>query len=428
MNEYIKFIIIFSLSVGQVLLVIIGFNWWVDPYGAFHASEYDPQKPVWMSKQLRLAKVHRLNQLKPQGLVLGTSSSQLGIDPDHPGWDKDVNPKYNVAMPGASLYETFRYFQHSNALNPPKQILIGLNFFAFNIFFPLSDDFKESNMVVSSEGKRQNQYFPNLALTLLSSSAIKASQKKLFYRGEGTHFSNGREIPEKNNLQSKTNRSVMMWSATKAVSRLIMPPPAHHFCLDDGMENNSNLQYLKKILEISKKNETDVRLFIHPTHVYLLEALRVLGKMEDYEKWQHALIALVEDVNSRHPESREFPLWNFGGYNSVTMTAVPSPKDSNISMRWFRDIGHYSKNLGDLIQDRIFNFHQTGRMVPEDFGIQINSKNIDRHQKAQKSLQRTYMKTYQEEIKELTDKVNAEGGKIKLFDCNQLARRLQTKS
>ena len=97
-------------------------------------------------------------------------------------------------------------------------------------------------------------------------------------------------------------------------------------------------------------------------------------------------------------------------------------------MRWFRDIGHYSKNLGDLIQDRIFNFHQTGRMVPEDFGIQINSKNIDRHQKAQKSLQRTYMKTYQEEIKELTDKVNAEGGKIKLFDCNQLARRLQTKS
>ena len=43
MNEYIKFIIIFSLSVGQVLLVIIGFNWWVDPYGAFHATEYDPQ-------------------------------------------------------------------------------------------------------------------------------------------------------------------------------------------------------------------------------------------------------------------------------------------------------------------------------------------------------------------------------------------------
>ena len=69
-----------------------------------------------------------------------------------------------------------------------------------------------------------------------------------------------------------------------------------------------------------------------------------------------------------------------------------------------------------------------GNYIDVFYCKQINSKNIDRHQKAQKSLQRTYMKTYQEEIKELTDKVNAEGGKIKLFDCNQLARRLQTKS
>ncbi len=66
MNDYIKFLIILFLSVVQVLLVITVFNWWVDPYGIFHVAEYDPKKPIWVSKQLRLAKVHRLKQLKPQ--------------------------------------------------------------------------------------------------------------------------------------------------------------------------------------------------------------------------------------------------------------------------------------------------------------------------------------------------------------------------
>ena len=133
MNDYIKFLIILILSVVQVLLVITVFNWWVDPYGIFHVAEYDPKKPIWVSKQLRLAKVHRLKQLKPQGIVLGSSSSQLGIDPSHPGWDQDVYPRYNAGLPGASLYETFRFFQHSQAVSHPKQILIGLDFITFNI-------------------------------------------------------------------------------------------------------------------------------------------------------------------------------------------------------------------------------------------------------------------------------------------------------
>ena len=65
MNEHIKFLIIFLLSVSQVLLLIAVINWWVDPYGIFHPDEYNPQKSIWMSKQLRLAKAYKLKQLKP---------------------------------------------------------------------------------------------------------------------------------------------------------------------------------------------------------------------------------------------------------------------------------------------------------------------------------------------------------------------------
>ena len=416
MNDNIKFIIIFFLSLGQAMLLIGVFNWWVDPYDIYHPSEYKPNNRVWMSKQLRLAKAYRVRNLRPEGIVMGSSRSQLGIDPDHPGWD-NVHPRYNLALPGANLYENYRYFQHSLALNPPKQLLIGIDFIDFNIFSKLSDDFNESYMVVSREGKFQDHYLTNLMVTLLSSSAIKSSQKKMFYRGEGTHFSNGTGFSEEVDSQSIDMRSIMMWSATKFVSRLLMPPPAHRFCLDDETRANSSFQYLRQILETAKESKIDVRLFIQPIHVYLLEVLKVLGLMEDYEKWQYRLIDLVEDVDKKYPKNKKFSLWDFSGYNSVTMDEVPPAEEPKRPMDWYYDIAHFKKSLGDMIQDRIFNYNDAGRVVPEDFGMQINSKNIDLYQSVQRNKRMKYMLVNQKDIKELVGRVNVVKKKIREFDC-----------
>ena len=423
MNDNIKFLLIFFLSVSQILLLIGGFNWWIDPYDIYHPEKYKSNNIVWMSKQLRLAKAYRIKQLRPQGIVIGASTTQLGIDPDHSGWRENVYPRYNLALPGASLYESFRYFQHSHELNPSKQLLIGLDFEAFNIFKQLSDDFNESYMIVSRDGKLQDNYLTTLTATLFSSSAIKASQKKMLYRGRGTHFSNGTEFNEEIDSKPGKQRSAMMWSTTKYVSRLLMPPPGHRFCLDDGTRANSSFQYLRQILKTAKESEADVRLFIQPTHVYLLEVLKALGMMEDYEKWQHRLIGLVEGVNKQYPKSLNFPLWDFSGYNSVTMDEVPPAEEPKRPMDWYYDVGHFKKSLGDMIQDRIFNYNDAGRVVPKDFGMQVNSKNIDSYQREQRSKGMKYMLVHQKDINELVGRVNVVKKKIREFDCGKVAMR-----
>jgi len=403
--------------VGQVLLLIGGFNWWVDPYDIYHPADYKSNNLVWMSKQLRLAKAYRVKQLRPQGIVIGASTSQLGINPNHPGWGESVYPRYNLSLPGANLYESYRYFQHSHAVGPLKQLLIGLDFEAFNFFKKLSDDFNESYMIVSRNGELQDYYLTTLAITLFSSSAIKASQKKMFYRGEGTHFSNGTEFSEEIDSTLGSNRSAMIWSAANYVTRLLTPPPAHRFCLDDRTQANSSFQYLRQILRTAKESEADVRLFIQPTHVYLLEALKAFGMMGDYEKWQHQLIDLVEGVNKEYPESLNFPLWDFSGYNSVTMDEVPPVAEPKRPMDWYYDVAHFKKSLGSMIQDRVFNYSDAGRTIPTDFGMKINSKNIDLYQRGQRSRRIKYMLAHQEEIKELIDGVNLVRQKIREFDC-----------
>mgnify|MGYP006183122803 CR=1 FL=1 len=417
MNYNIKFLIIFFLSVSQVIFLIGGFNWLIDPYNIYHPEEYKPNNLVWTSKQLRLAKAYRVRELRPQGIVIGSSTSQLGINPNHPGWGENVYPRYNLALPGSNLYESFRYFQHSQALSPQKKILIGLDFVSFNIFTQLSDDFKESYMVVSREGRRQDYFLTDLAITLFSLSAIKASQKKMFYRGKGTHRSNGTEFSEAVDSQSRNNRSAMMWSATMFVSRLLMPPPTHRFCLDDGVSSDSGFQYLSKILKIAKESEADVRLFIQPTHVYLLEVLNILGMMKYYEKWRYQLVDLVESINKQYPKKPELSLWDFSGYNSVNVDGVPSLEEPNSSMDWYYDVGHFKKSLGDLIQDRVFGYTDKERDLPIDFGIQIDSKNIDLYHTIQRNKQTQYTIAHQEDIKELAGRVALINKKIRQFAC-----------
>ena len=99
-------------------------------------------------------------------------------------------------------------------------------------------------MVVSPEGNSKDHLYDNFSVTLLSLSAFKASQKKLFYRGKGTHYSNGRIIPEEKEGVSRNNRLAMMNSATNFVPKLLMPPPGHRFCLYDEMGSNYNFLYL----------------------------------------------------------------------------------------------------------------------------------------------------------------------------------------
>jgi hypothetical protein len=420
-NNSIKFLLIFFLSATQVFLLIGGFNWWVDPYGVYHPKEYKAKSPIWMSKQLRLAKAYRVQQLKPLGIVIGASTSQLGIDPSHLGWDKKVVPRYNLSLPGANIYESFRYFQHAHAFNSPKQILIGLDFVSFNTFAPLSDDFNEEHMVVSRDGKNQDNRLLNFGLTLFSLSAIKASQKKLIYREAGTHLYNGTEFSDENKIELRNNRLAIMGSAKNYVSKLLFPPPSHRFCLDDGVAKNSSFQLLMNILETSKKEGADVRLFIQPTHAYLLEVFKIMGVMDDYNKWQYKLITLVESVNEKYPESTQFPLWNFGGYNSVAMEEVPSPENPNQGMRWYYDVAHYKKNLGDMIQDRIFNFNEKGKNIPEDFGTQVNTENLAQYQASQDTIQINYSLTNKKDIKELSSSMNSIKKNIEAFDCYQTA-------
>lgn len=416
MKDATKFIFVFTLCVLQVLIVIGALNWFVDPYSIHRSPPVNPRQPMWMSKQLRIAKALYVRKLAPKGIVLGASTAQLAIDPDHPGWNNEIQPRYNLALPGANMYENLRYYQHARANAPLQQVLLGLDFVAFNHFTPLSDDFKEGLIASDKNGKTKSSWLLKAAMPLLSLNAVTASQKKFFARRKETHWANGREIPEE--IGKRDWREAMLGSADGYVTRLLLPPPSHRFCLEDANTSGSALDQLETLLRTAASDGTDIRLFIQPSHALLMEALQSTGYWDDYANWERKLVALIEKINIEISPKKRIILWDFSGYNSFTTEALA--KDSTEAMRWYWDAGHYKKDLGDRVQDRIFGFNSPDRGGSEDFGVLIDANNIDSHLKKFAEKGNAYLETQREDIQELKVRINNSIKNIPSYDCTQL--------
>ena len=60
--------------------------------------------------------------------------------------------------------------------------------------------------------------------------------------------------------------------------------------------------------------------------------------------------------------------------------------------------------------DKIFNYHESGRVVPDNFGVLITSDNIERHLEKIRTDRQHYRDTHPDdiaEIEELADKLGS---------------------
>src|SRR5205814_1076088 len=89
-----------------------------------------------------IAKPYQVRRINPDAIILGSSRAEVGLDPRHPGWaGKNV---FNFGLPSATSYEVMLAFLHAQAGGSLKQAVVGLDFFAYNIFFPRNGEYIEA--------------------------------------------------------------------------------------------------------------------------------------------------------------------------------------------------------------------------------------------------------------------------------------------
>lgn len=123
---------------------LAGFVLAVDPYFVWGSPSWpgiNVVRPAYEA-QVVMAKPYQVARLRPNAVALGSSRVEVGIDPRHKGWARGT--VFNFALPSSNSYAVMLAFLHAQKHGAPlKQAVVGLDFFAYNINFPLASTLSE---------------------------------------------------------------------------------------------------------------------------------------------------------------------------------------------------------------------------------------------------------------------------------------------
>lgn len=393
MPKAISFKYLWSYCLVLVLALggVFAFNLAVDPFGVYRFVEIRGFNNVktGQGNYVRMGKAGSVRIIRPRAIILGNSRAEYGINPEHPGW-KTV-PVYNLAISGSNMYEIFRYFQHAQHIRPLSQVLFMLDLNQFYASWNNAKDFSEDRLSVTVDEKENKFYYlSDLVSTTLSLKALSQSINTVWRSAAGkttTYLPNGQRDWHDDLLFRTAIKEYGSYSRLFKVeersffstrSKIETPPYVESFV--NPVTRVDVFDSFRRLVRISIRDKVDLRLAISPSHARYFEAHRLAGNWYLWEEWKRNLVRILEE-EAEKAGVKPFPLWDFSGFNPLTTEPVPPSDDKKTHMKWYFEASHFTTDLGDLVQDRVFGYREKGRIVPDYFGVLITSRNIDQHLK-----------------------------------------------
>lgn len=362
-----------GLLTSLLLTCIACFNALVDPFNLFSGpriESFNQLKPEFHS-HVRMAKAHHIRLKKPEVIMLGSSRAEYGLNPTHPGFLVPHNKRYNLALQSANIYEILRYLQHAHSIQPLKQVIIGLDFFMFNINKHNEIDFVEERLA-----PHKSAWFLDIFQALFTYDGLTASIVTLNKQKNTTaiqYNANGFRNDEHSWLSMQKKGGHRQAAIKNERYTFVSLDAFPYFSIAEKNLPSQSMQSFIDIITYCKQNKIDLRLFISPVHARKTQIIQHIGLWPTLESWKRGL---VQQLASYAPET---PLWDFSGYNEITTEPFPPINDTTTQMKWYWESSHYKKEAGDLILDIILNHSSKDRKIPLQFGVKLSPGNIEQH-------------------------------------------------
>lgn len=398
------------LLVG-LLLVVGACNLIVDPYDICRLVTipgFNQNKPA-APRHVRVTKPALLRRYRFPALATGSSRVEIGIDPDHPGWDPRYRPVFNFGLGAAGIEEIAQRLENILDEQTVGQLVIGLDFFMFNAMLPnpLAAEGEPEVSRWRILGSGPGEWLSALLTTDALRASIETVRKQDRVRDPG-YLPDG-QIDTTFNLHRVSrvgHRQSFQRVERQYLDSDYFPPPLRLYRFEDPQSGASTLAAFRRILDAARAHGVDLHLYISPEHARLLEVAVQSGLWPRFEEWKRELVAIVAAEAAAAPGRQPYPLWDFSGYNSVTCEEVPSAGDRQTQMRYFWEGSHFKSETGDLLLDRLFVRCQPGREVPADFGVRLSPSNIETHIEEIRLRQQAYRKGHPADVAEIVEQAS----------------------
>jgi len=352
----------------------------IDPYGYFGTRlvpGFNILKPELGLHEKEL-KVHLLTTLRPDGLILGASTSDVGLDPEHRGWT--ANTVYNLSAGQSSISLARHLLLHAMEFQVPKQVVLGLDMSMFNPSQQIAEGINPASLAVLPNGERNRDYLTlnyygyafsldmlNSARTTLRANRENPSVIPAEYEPQisSTGQMNPKSFPQN---RWKTYRQRFQRMVGRHVN--VFWAPLDPFRQLDDFQTDPTFGAYQDILQIACKNNIELQIVLSPMHAYLLEAQEATELTAVWERWKSAVVLSASSQEGCEP----FPVWDFSGYNSITTEIIAQSREETEMPAWYWDPVHYTTEVGDIMLNRVFGI--IGADDRYDFGVQLTADNL----------------------------------------------------
>ena len=349
-----------------VIATVGAFNILIDPLGVFASPRIGGIYAVkpHLDHHRELSRYAGARRLCPDTGIFGNSRAEIGFDPKSPALVAHGLSAFNHAIPGTGASASYRqmiWLQSANCL--PKTIFMGVEFFDF-----LGGSEPPSLPTLETEPPPQpdSRFFAEsvFSITGLRDSVATVLLQRSRYPATSTERGFNpllNYIPE----VEQSGHYALFRQRAEENSRNWARKPLRLRPKDGGMSDDEVA--IDAILSLAAQEGSTTYLIIYPYHAQIRMMIERLGLGELFADWKRLIVGIAE----RHAErGGRVEVWDFSGIASETRESIPAKNDRQTHLTHYWEAGHFKKELGDLVIDRLLSRQN-------DFGIQLNSGNID---------------------------------------------------
>ena len=404
-RRYRMFLALFAGVALMSATAILALTTIVDPFGLIELVQIDgfnTAKPHMFSNA-RLVKAHYIRQVKPRGLILGSSRADVGLNADYAGWPPAARPVFNASFPSARIEEMYYYLRYAHAQSGLTRIVIGLDFFAFDERIRVEPGFDVARLEPDGFGLLRMAVIKDQFTAFFSYDAISAALSTLRSQDQYAvrYLPNGGQDPgrrEQNIIQKGGHYAAFLAALRETVTSRDGVAMLAYGPSDEN--RNAELSWFLELLRFCQREGIDAYLLISPVHALWLESIWELGAWPDYERWKRDLVRIVDKATREGPGAPVIELWDFSGFNAITSEPVPPRDAPDARMQWYWEASHYKLATGDLMLTRVFGKGEPdpASFVPA-FGIRLTPENIDTHLQRIRSDRMQYIASRPEDVR-----------------------------
>lgn len=393
------------------LLFVSAFNWMINPYDIFPSPDIKGLNyyKSEVGRHTRLSKVYQVEKIKPDAILLASSRGMV-IPEGY--FSDDEMTGFNFSLTSASTYELFRVLQHAQTVKPLKRVILALD----EVFTETAqNNFSENRLAVNPDGSvnrmKWQTTWKDVFFSLLSIDSLRSSIRTIRKQGEYQEMMNTQLYASRRIFNASGHRQMFRTMESSIFSDF---KGSAHNCpslipasTSETIEAES-AKIFEKIVAFSYSHDIELYIYISPTHARLYEVNCMLGRWHELENVKRQVVNIV-DRQARINNRKAYSVWDFSGYNTVTMEEVPEFGDKDSMMAWYWEDSHYTKETARVLLNKIFGINESD----VDFGVRISVSNIENHLLDIRQQRNGYINRFGKDVTELRD----------LFDKVKLKRK-----